>query len=271
MNWLESVGLTNYAFIQFVIVRLSLFIILIRKKRIVWMLHNKHPHGGVNWMTNNIQDYLYKRSKIIISHSFEVLEFARIKAGRNVKVLYRCHPVCDFTVRPKTDIDFIPDLFIWGEISPYKGVIEFLNALKLQKTHLKCLIVGNCKNLVLKKRISDCCSDNILFINRRADIEEIAHFCKISKFVLFPYVGGSVSSSGALIETIVLGGVPIGPFKGAFRDLEKEGVCYTYKDYNHLFSLLSSNLSISDCKRQSFIDSNSWENFALYFYQNVGK
>ncbi|WP_194968036.1 hypothetical protein [Klebsiella pneumoniae] len=44
-----------------------------------------------------------------------------------------------------------------------------------------------------------------------------------SKCVLFPYKSGSISSSGALMDTIALGGVAIGPDVGAFKDLEKKG------------------------------------------------
>lgn len=119
--------------------------------------------------------------------------------------------------------------------------------------------------------IQKLCGKNVLFENRRASFEELAGLIQHTKYVLFPYTGDCVSSSGALIDTIALGGLPIGPNKGAFKDLAQEGVCVTYQDYDELFSILGKS-SISDkSKIEDFIMKNSWNTFTDFLYENLQK
>ena len=92
-----------------------------------------------------------------------------------------------------------------------------------------------------------------------------------SKYVLFPYTGDCVSSSGALIDTIALGGCPIGPNKGAFKDLAEEGVCTVYQDYDELFSILGKPSHFNNSKMTEFSARNSWDAFADILYKNLQK
>lgn len=266
-NWLENIGKAHLKYIQFIIVVLSLYIIIFRRRKIVWMYHNVNPHNGENLISNIIGSYLSNHSNLIISHSEEGMIKAKIKA--EAPVLYRCHPMEKMTFNKCHEPTLIPDIFIWGSIYSYKGIPEFLK--NVGKTcGKKIMIIGKCIDKALEYEIRSLCDNNICYINKRADYDEIATYCLNSKCVLFPYVGDSISSSGALIDTIAMGGIPIGPSMGAFVDLSKEGLCYVYKNYEELAELINDTLVIEKKDREEFLNKNSWEEFAKYFVLEVG-
>lgn len=268
VNWLESIYFLRLGYIQYLLVRIGLMVIRWRKKPIIWMFHNIHPHQGDNKYSRKIQNILFKQSKLIISHSQEAAEFARQKTGN--KVIYKCHPVSIISVKPfKGEVEPC-DVLIWGAILPYKGIYEFISDSNVQEANLRIRIIGRCSDNELCKRITDQCNKNITFENRRIDFDELTACITKSRYVLFPYIGNCVSSSGALIDTIALGGIPIGPHVGAFKDLEDEEMCITYSNYKELVNLLKMN-SKSQYKEtiNNFITQNSWGNFSRLLYQSI--
>lgn len=260
INWLESICFLRLGFLQYLLARLSLIIIRTRDKQIIWILHNVHPHQGNNKLSKKMQETLFKQSNLIISHSYEAYLFAKGKT--ETKVIYICHPVKKIAIGTKSHKVNKFDILIWGSIFPYKGVYEFISLKEVQDSDLRIIIIGKCADNELAEKIYHCCSEHIYFDNRRAEFDELMPYIRASKYVLFPYIGKSISSSGALIDTIVLGGNPVGPNLGAFRDLSKEGVCFVYENYEKLIELLNSKKEISNGERTFFIESNSWESFA---------
>lgn len=266
INWLESVVFLSLGHLQYILARLGLWIIKFRKKKIVWMFHNIHPHQGESILSRKIQAILYDSADLVISHSQEAAAFARDKAKG--QVMYVCHPVKPLNVKPIVTTEQ-SDVLIWGAIAPYKGVEELLQEVQKRKSNLKIHIVGKCNDPILANSIQALCGKNVLFENRRASFEELAGLMQHTNYVLFPYTGECVSSSGALIDTIVLGGCPIGPNKGAFKDLSQEGVCRVYQDYDELFSILSQPTPLNKSQKEDFIKKNSWENFADFLYAKL--
>lgn len=255
LNWVESIGKGIKNLPLFLASYLGVLIILIRRKKIIWMFHNIHPHSGENYYSRTIQSLLYNHSTAIVSHSKEAMTYAKSRA--KCRVDYVCHPVTRFTHGKVANRNC--DILIWGAILPYKGIAEFVSLPEIQASPLDIRIIGKCKDSDLEKKISSFCNEHISFENRFADIDELSELCKSSKFVLFPYLSESVSSSGALIDTVAMGGTPVGPCVGAFKDLEYEGVCFTYKDKASMLRLLQENITINDKARNLFIDNNSWE------------
>lgn len=257
-NWLESINSGIKGFFLFLFSHLSLIIIWLRKKEIIWMFHNIHPHSGENLYSRIIQGFLFKKSTCIITHSKEAMDYAKRKAS--CPVYYFCHPVNQkvYTITKKCDCD----VFIWGTILSYKGIPEFLELMKDQDYTIR--IIGQCNSSELEKRIVEMCNKNVIYENRRADFDEIASWCQASRFVVFPYIGNSISSSGALIDTITMGGVPVGPDCGAFHDLEIEKVCITYNDESELLEILQGNNTVSQNARSAFQEKYSWAAFAQF-------
>ena len=131
-------------------------------------------------------------------------------------------------------------------------------------------IVGKATTNQIASQIKENLSKNMIFENRRADYDEIAAQCKASKYVLFPYVGDSISSSGVLIDTIQMGGTPVGPNCGAFADLQKEGYCITYSKLEDVFELLNKPIKRNSQESiNRFVQVNSSEGFGNWIYERI--
>lgn len=264
LNWVESIPFLKFGYIQFFIAMISLCIIKCRKRKIIWMFHNLVPHQGENTLSKQLSEWMFKNASAIIAHSREAAGYARIKS--KCSVYYRCHPVPPIYKLPcveKDKKDF--DVLIWGTIYAYKGVYEFISLKELQESNLKVKIIGICTDPVLEAKICSMTNKNITFENRMADFSEISALCENSYYVLFPYIGKSVSSSGALIDTISLGGTPVGPNVGAFKDLNVEGVCATYTSTEEMMQIIKERrFKLSKEKRKEFLTDNSWETFGEF-------
>lgn len=266
LNWVEDVAFAKLHRFKFLIVYFSLLIIRLRKKKIVWMLHNMHPHKGITPMTKFIQRYLFNNATLIIAHSKAAAEFAR--QNSKVKVCYLCHPFVDIETKPLEVSVPKSDILIWGEILPYKGVPEFLSLPFAKQFNVR--IIGRCKDPILDEKIKALCSENISYENRKISFDELKALIGKTRYVLFPYVGDCVSSSGALIDTLTLGGCVVGPNVGAFKDLQEEGICLTYHNEEDLFKLLKSDISVDKALVSRFIKDNSWANLSRFLVENVG-
>lgn len=267
INWLESICFFRLGWIQFLLAQIGLWIIKKRNKKIVWMFHNIHPHQGDNKLSQKIQKTLFKQSCLIISHSKEAAEYAQKMTEQ--KVIFINHPIKSIKIK-KMNIDIPPfDILIWGTLLPYKGVVEFISQPKIQQSEITIRILGICKDEELSKKINQYCNNHIIFENRKASFDEIAAYIQKSRYVLFPYTGSCVSSSGALIDTLVLGGIPIGPNKGAFKDLSEKKICLIYKNNEELINIINHHYSIDDEMKDSFIANNSWDNLVTKIFQII--
>lgn len=270
LNWIEGIANHRGGFIQFFLAKLCLLVIRIRRKKIVWTLHNIHPHGGANKYSEKMSKYLYSQADVIITHSKDAQKYAASKA--KCPVFYVCHPFNSFD-RVFTKKEKAFDVLIWGDIYPYKGVLQFLKAVHSRNADLSVRIVGRCSDSSLLEEIERCIRDNknIIFENRRPEFKEIEQLISFSKYILFPYIGGSISSSGSLMDTIAMGGIAMGPDVGAFKDLSNEGICVTYKDYDDMFRKLESASQISEQHVEGFVKQNSWENFVKFVKEQLEK
>jgi|SRR5574344_45521 beta-1,4-mannosyltransferase len=277
LSFVESIGFQKLGFIQFLMAHISIWIMRMRHKKIIFIYHNIRPHQGENFMSKSIIKTLLKRSILVISHSKGATDFA-IKQlhffGWNAdKVKYVCHPVDALDIKPvKPDNeadDAQYDVLIWGDILPYKGVEEFVTDASVLAAGLKVKIFGLCKYDGVEEKIL---ASGFSFENKRASFEEIAWYCAHCNYVLFPYLRGSISSSGLLIDTVAMGGTPIGPALGAFKDLSDEGVCLIYNSIQEMVNIISDRENrtvISNEARRDFIEHNSWPNFVDILYRNV--
>ena len=245
-NWIENF---EYKHLK----RIQLGLLLLGFRIVKWR------NGGR--YSQKIMSFLFCHSDVIIAHSKEAVQYAQQVAKG--KVIYKCHPIIaqqeNVLIPDKSTEKY--DILIWGTILPYKGIPEFLSYLTSTDTFFKILIVGYCKDENLKSSVMAYCNDHITFINERIDFTALNVLIKNSRYVLFPYIGDSVSSSGALIDTIAMGGNPVGPNRGAFKDLSEEGCCLVYNNYTDLMRILHSNHQIDQSTITTFMHNHSWNNF----------
>lgn len=266
-NWIENIGDYKFPFIQWLFTILAVIVIKMRGKKLIWMFHNIHPHNGASFYSRTVSWLLFRFSSLIVSHSKDAAEYAKSKSSR--QVVYKCHPIKAFGCKELEYEGKIEqcDVLIWGSIIRYKGIAEFISLPEVQRSNLRIRIIGKSSDKNLIDEIKKYCNERIMLDEKRASFGEIAAYCKSSKYVLFPYIGDCVSSSGALIDTIAMGGNPVGPNIGAFKDLKEEGICSTYNTYDNLLEILMSARPII-CN-EAFVKKNNWESFANFINNTI--
>lgn len=107
-------------------------------------------------------------------------------------------------------------------------------------------------------------NSNVVYENRRASFGEIAKQVCLSKYVLFPYVGNSISSSGALIDTLVLVELLLVLIKVHLKIWRKKVYVLRIK-----WRRLGFNIAICSpkLKVEKFISDNTWEKFARVIWE----
>ncbi|WP_025007223.1 glycosyltransferase family protein [Marinilabilia salmonicolor] len=264
-NWIENLHTRKLGIYQFFLFLLILQILRVRKVKIIWVLHNFHPHKGEHIISKIIKHLMFRYSHLIVTHSKAAMHFA--KKETNKKVVFFNHPINPELLKFNTDYnpnnEKYYDILIWGSIEPYKGVLEFLQYVNTNNIKWKIRIVGRCKINSYEKEIRKLTSSNITFENKAVSFEYLSSLIKTSKFVLFPYKSTSVSSSGALMDTIALLGNIIGPNIGAFQELKEDNICKTFNSYEDIDEIVNSREQNNLAAFQKFIDVNSWSNFGL--------
>lgn len=270
-NWIENISNKPLKGMQLCFFLLSFFIIKLRRVKVVWIMHNIHPHEGENLISHIVKKMMYRYSDLIIAHSNEAMLFGS-KLAKN-RVCFMHHPV-DYKPLSLPSFDSKSfDVFIWGAIEPYKGVLEFVKFIVDRQLPWRVKIVGKCKSDDYQSRVSEIINNvsSISFENRRVSSDELEVFVQSSSFVIFPYLSTSVSSSGALMDTLTLGGNVIGPNRGAFKDLASEGLCFTFNTYDDIIKYIESNAKIDSYKAQQFLKENEWSVFAENVIQHINE
>lgn len=258
-NWIENVAYKKMGKLQFFVFLLLFPILLLRGVKIVWIFHNIQPHQGASIYSNIMRKLFFRFSSLIVTHSKEAENYLKKYSKRTS--IFLNHPIKKRNIIDKRICKY--DFLIWGSIEPYKGIVDFLEYLynnsMVEKYNI--LIIGKCNNIDYINRLMKYCNEFIVYRNEVVNFDELEIYIKESKYVLFPYLKASVSSSGALMDTISMHGNVIGPNKGAFIDLAMQGLCFTYEDYKDIFKIYNSNNVVEFSKMEHFIEENSWKSF----------
>lgn len=267
LNWPENVIFKKFGYIQFIILIIILNLILLKGAKIIWILHNITPHEGTNFCTKILYSFLLKKTSLIVSHSMLGLKY--LNKNSVTKHIFIPHPfndelknMCEY---PNEAKEKIYDILIWGSILPYKGILEFICFLNEKNINsLRIKIVGKCNNNDYKEKLYTAIklSSNISFEDRYLDFNELNTLISQSRYTLFPYIGDSVSSSGALMDSLLFGASVIGPYMGAFKDMKDLNLCFCFKKYDDIIRIIDKNIYIDKNTINNFIDENTWTEFA---------
>ena len=262
LNWIETEPLKTNGTIRYCLVQVFLTLAKILNKTVIWTFHNLEPHNKKeNILSKKIIAKLSKYSDLIIHHTTESLYLTNEK-----KNYYFFHPfkIPNQTDRPNETPNYKYDILIWGKISPYKGVAEFLDFVKTDQylRTLKILVAGETHDKNYEKRIVDALSTNIIHENFFHSDQQLKELHDLSRFTFFSHQGASVLNSGQLVVSLGFGANIIGPNKGAFKELKDKGLISTYKNFEQINNIIKSDISVDNKKRQRFMVDHSWESFA---------
>lgn len=262
-NWVEDVADKKFGALQVALLSIILVFSKISNKKIVWFLHNNLSHKRKNqWLKKRVVTLMKNYADIVLSHSKE----AHIE-GLKPKIQVFDHPVEAYKpVQPAAPYTY--DLLIWGTVSPYKGVNEFLlfnnNTPSLHQ--YKIMVAGKFVSQEYFEAIKKIKTANVFVENKILSEEELVQLFAESRYVLFTYNATSVLSSAALCKTLSYGKTIIGPNAGAFKELGSKGLIYNYTSFDELEHLLN-NMQTSETdlvhshKLQEYISTHSWDHF----------
>jgi beta-1,4-mannosyltransferase len=269
LNWVEDLPDKKGGWLQGLFFILMVYVLKLRKTRIIWTMHNKLSHYKSNYYFKRfLFKFLLVQSDCIITHSLEGIQYTREYNIKNQdKIKYFPHPVEKKFIPFKSDPAY--DILIWGSIMPYKGIDKFLQYLydhNLQNKY-RIRIIGEVRPPEYEQEIMKLCNQNIQVDNRYIPVEELKISMADSKLVIFTYVGDSVLSSGVLMDTLSYGGNILAPRVGAFKDAEQEGLIRAFKTYDDLIPLIDNGLSSPMHANtgiiEKFIEKSNWHQFSL--------
>jgi len=261
-HWLEDVANFKYGYLQMFLALNFIFRIKFNGKTIVWFLHNKDSHTQKHKFSRRIlQKRLIKASNLIITHATEGIDIIDKKYREKVKFIN--HPTKNRLNDHSHETPSF-DLLIWGTITRYKGVAEFLNYAKSTDSKLLIHIVGKCNDPLLIEEIQKTSTPNTKIENRSTTFEELSRLIGDSKFILIPYSPKSILSSGILMDSLSYGARIIGPNVGSFRDYSENPLLnvYTFDNFNEIETIVETkNSPVNIDSYREFLESNSWDNF----------
>lgn len=270
LNWPEDVMHLRFGIPQFIITLFSLIIFRIKGGKIVWVCHNKDSHfKRFGPLRKFARIFFTNQSQHIIVHSEDALRYFT-KSGRKVSFLN--HPVYEkLHLKSESPDPATIDVLIWGNITPYKGLTEFIENYKKCNVSFGVTIIGKANKEYFKQLTKQATGLNISIIDHFLSDEELDQYFRKSKIILLPYLDHDTFSSGALIHSLNSLKLVIGPSVGNFIDLKKAGACLTYVDHDDLFKMVNDLLSdyekyISKLRElqqgiEKYYVSNSWDHF----------
>ncbi len=242
LNWFENVPEKKFGIAQAIFFFFLLPYFKLTGKKIIWTLHNKLSHSKEHFFLKKIIfNGLARYSDMIITHCSEGEKIIKsLQPFSEKEILIFPHPVVPGNFERNKHEKRKCDILIWGTLAPYKGVDKFLRFLKNAGVagKFRIVIAGKIVDENYRGILTREFTRNVIHHDRFLDNEELLELIRSSKIVLFPYANESVLSSGALMDTLAWGGNVIGPDKGAFKDLGKEGLINTFRDYDDLLNLL---------------------------------
>ncbi len=268
LNWIENVperkgGRLQTLFFHSIMPLLRLFGI-----KVIWTMHNKLSHSSnhIN-LKKSIFNKLLKKSDCILTHSSEgVIYGESVLNKKNLPIHFFHHPVKDRRGNSANVCKW--DILIWGTLSPYKGILEFLKLLHDKKIEnkYKILITGKAISKDYYKALLGFANKNIIIEEAFIEPESLKLLISQSKIVLFTYAKSSILSSGALMDSIGFGANVVGPEVGAFSDLASENIISVYKSQDDIIAIIDKLLQQIEKNPiknlDVFLQENSWDNYA---------
>jgi len=260
-NWIADLPDKRLGYIQIPVLALILILCKIFNKKIVWFIHNDVSHSRKNWLAKKgIRRMMMLFADTILAHSAECSLKKKIS---NIRVFD--HPMEEIkTVATKK---YKYDILIWGSVSPYKGVIDFLKYNYLQKglQNVDILVAGKFLSLKLYRKACSYLKPNLQLMNNAPTDEELNKLFSESRYILFCYQSKSVLSSAALCKSISAGKTVIGPNMGAFKELGEKGLIYTYNSFEDVPGLMqrlkATDTYIDPVKLKTYSEQTSWVEF----------
>lgn len=247
LHWLAPLFLSPSlvkSFCNAVILLAKLFILRLRGVKLIWTVHNLESHEQYNPKLDMMcRRWVAWLAHALISHSETAREqiCSRLRVRKTNKVFVvphgnyiNCYPN-ELSRAESRKILGIPDslfvLLFLGEIRPYKGVLELIEAAKQidnPTTEWKLIIAGRPLNNqtvdAIRKRVAN--RNNIGFIPGFVEDHKIQVYMNACDAVVFPYQ--KILTSGAVVLAMSFGQACIAPRSGCVSDMLDDSGAFLY-------------------------------------------
>ncbi|NMB66122.1 MAG: glycosyltransferase family 4 protein [Spirochaetes bacterium] len=207
---------------------LPILIFLLRKKKLIFTIHDIHSHSGEKTRLNfaeRLNNYI-ARSKypLIIQNMSDFTYLLEKYTDNKTKFWFIPFGVLDvYRAFENSEIKTPEsDLLFFGRISPYKGVeflIEALKILKKKGYNYKTIIAGGCNVYFNTDDLNEL---NILLINRYIPNSELVSLIKNTKVVVCPYT--DATQSGVAMTAFAFNKPVIASSVGSFTEVIEDGI-----------------------------------------------
>lgn len=207
---------------------LPFLIFLLRKKKLVFTIHDIQSHGGEKTRFNfaekmnkyiikskyplivqNLPDYKYLNQKYPInSEKFRFIPFGVLDVYREFKTIPKKAP--------------LSDVLFFGRISPYKGIEYLIEAIKYLHSggiNVKTIIAGQGS---VYFKTDDLEKFSIKLINNYITNEELIALIENTKIVVCPYT--DATQSGVVMTAFAFNKPVIASDVGSFPEVIKDGI-----------------------------------------------
>ncbi|WP_369769598.1 hypothetical protein [Flavobacterium sp. WC2416] len=209
---------------------------------------------------------MIKASDLIVIHTKESYDFLEKKQVDKSKIFYSFHPITQNSIS-SDNLDHIEkkyDILIWGLMSPYKGVYEFLLFLRNKGLDCKVMLAGKFNDSNYLNKVNSVARDNIIINNSFINDNDLFNLHVQSKYILFPYNSLSVLNSGALTLSLSYFSNIIGPNRGAFKELGELGIINNFDNYEDILKYINKDFdTIANNNIKEFVSNNTWNHFGL--------
>jgi beta-1,4-mannosyltransferase len=237
INWFDQ----SVSFFSFVKRLYFLLVLHLKKKKIVWTVHNVVPHQKSPWYNKILRFLLVKyASKIhIMSNATANLPYLH---GHKDKITFISHgdyfgsyPESKLNVRDKYGIDKNKTIILFvGAIQPYKNVDILISAYKTafsSKDDSVLLVCGKVEPTSYRQKLVNCSqgiSGVILDMNFVPD-EDMSAYLNAADILVAPYSYRSSLNSGTLLLAFSYAKTVICPDIACVKDIQNESDClYSY-------------------------------------------
>lgn len=267
LNWFEEVrDLKTY------VIRVGIiYLFKLSGKKIVYTLHNKHPHeqnkGGLSYQ---LMKLLCRKSDAIIGLCDEtksIVDEIDPKCVNKVRIIPHPNYIDNYAgvetkdIRNKFGFNSNDLVFLFlGVISKYKNLDMLIDTFsKNQFSMFKLIIAGNPDDIEYKSKLMKLCdkTNNIKYDFRHIPEEDIPDYYHACNVVVLPYQKDSYLNSGAVYLSFSLKKTVICPLIGSIKDLKDKSFVYTY-DYadesNHCAAFIKT---LEKIKEEYSIDTST--------------
>lgn len=266
LNFVENLPERKFGLLQSIMFPFIFILIKIFRKKIIWVLHNKVSHNDkYRTVKLFLMIFMLNFSDKVITLSEQGIKYGKRYIFNGNKIVFFQHPIENNLKKIKKNKKKDIDILIWGLITEYKGVNEFLkfatNCPLIKNYNIT--VAGKIVGKELKKDILSYQSERINVIDSFISNQQLENLHSRSKTVLFTYTGKSTLSSAALMYSLSFGSKILGSNYGAFKDLGKIGLIDTFGTFDELIKKTNSNnFNLNNLELTKFLDNNSWEKFA---------